>query len=103
MLNISDISDSSLKPEIVKTIATKDKGIDELAEKLLKHYKLNLHSSNMSNKYEKRYIDRINSLILKKTKNKFWTKENISLIDKEIKKNYKDRQTPSQVVDKFLK
>ena len=102
MLSISKV-ESLWKPKIIKTIATKDEGIDILVKELLNHNNLISDSKNKFDKLNKRYINKIDSLLVEQIKNKFWTEENIQNLNNELKKNPNKRLSPIKLVNKLYK
>ena len=102
MLSISKV-ESLWKPKIIKTIATKDEGIDILVKELLNHNNLISDSKNKFDKLNKRYINKIDSLLVEQIKNKFWTEENIQNLNNELKKTPNKRLSPIKLINKLYK
>ena len=88
---------------IIKTIAIKDKGIDDLIEALNKHFKFLNNKINIDNyKINTRYINQINKILNKKLLDSFWSVQNKEVISKELEKDYKNRVSPYKLVEKLL-
>ena len=88
---------------IIKTIAIKDKGIDDLIEELNKHFKFLNNKINIDNyKINTRYINQINKILNKKLLDSFWSVQNKEVISKELEKDYKNRISPYKLVEKLL-
>lgn len=88
---------------IIKTIAIKDKGIDDLIEELNKHFKFLNNKINIDNyKINTRYINQINKILNKKLLDSFWSVKNKEVISKELEKDYKNRISPYKLVEKLL-
>ena len=88
---------------IIKTIAIKDKGIDDLIEELNKYFKFLNNKINIDNyKINTRYINQINKILNKKLLDSFWSVKNKEVISKELEKDYKNRVSPYKLVEKLL-
>ena len=102
--NILQISNKdSWNPKIIKTIATKDKGIDVLVRELLNHNKFISTSDSKVNSVNDRYLNKINNCLIKTVKNKFWSKKNKEILKKELSKKYNKRLSPNQLIKKLYK
>lgn len=89
------------KPNIVKTIASKNKGIQELYKIVCKHYKY-LGKTKSINKYNLRYSNTVDSLLAEKFKVKFWNDKNKKKLLNELNKDFKNQLTPYNFVKKIL-
>ena len=89
------------KPNIVKTIASKNKGIQELYKIVCKHYKY-LGKTKSINKYNLRYSNTVDSLLAEKFKVKFWNDKNKKKLLNELNKDFKSQLTPYNFVKKIL-
>ena len=89
------------KPNIVKTIASKNKGIQELYKIVCKHYKY-LGKTKSINKYNLRYSNTVDSLLAEKFKVKFWNDKNKKKLLNELNKAFKSQLTPYNFVKKIL-
>ena len=89
------------KPRIVKTIASKNKGIKELYEVVCKHQNY-LSKSKSINKYNLRYSNTVDNLLAEQFKNRFWNEINKKKLLKELSKNFKVQLTPYNFVKKIL-
>ena len=88
---------------IIKTIATKDKGIDNLIEELKNHFKFLNNKTNIDNdKINARYINQINKILNKKLLESFWDSDNSKILAKELEKDYKKRVSPYRLISKLL-
>ena len=94
---------SSWTSPIIKTIATKDIGVDVLVKELLNHQKFILTSDSKINKYNDRYLNQINNRLAEEVKNKFWSKENKEIFKNELTKKYNKRLSPDQLIKKIYK
>lgn len=88
---------------IIKTIAIKDKGIDDLISELKNHFKFLTDKVNIHNhKINTRYINQINKILNKNLLDSFWNTHNKEVLSKELEKDYKDRVSPYKLVEKLL-
>ena len=101
---ITTKNDNSLwRYPIIKTIATKDKGIDDLIDELNKHFKFLNNKINIDNyKVNTRYVNQINKILNKKLLDSFWNINNKKVLSKELEKDYKNRVSPYRLVEKLL-
>ena len=104
MLSINEKKyfESEWKPMILKTVATKDEGVEELFDSINVHKKYIDNFSN-SGKYEIRYKNKIRKLLADYFNNQFWTKEKKDELDKELNKNYLNQVSPYKFLNKLLK
>ena len=103
--NILQISSnkSSWLPPIIKTIGTKDIGVDILLKELMNHQKFLSISENKINKYNDRYLNKINNRLSEQIKNKFWSKKNQEIFKNELSKKYNKRLSPDQLIKKMYR
>ena len=102
MLDISEYKDKQWIPKIIKTVGTKGIGVDVLFEELFNHKKF-IQNNAETKKYDKRYLKKIDDLLIKKTKNQFWTTESRDIINKELNKDISKRLSPNQIFKKLYK
>ena len=102
MLDISGYKEKQWIPKIIKTVGTKGLGVNELFEELLNHKRF-IQNNNQIKKYNDRYIKKIDELLIKKTKNKFWTTKIRNIINKELNKDISKRISPNQIFKKLYK
>jgi len=101
--NADTLGQDSWKNPILKTIAIKDEGIDDLINELNNHFKfLNGRDSYKNYKIDKRYSSQINKILTNELLSLFWNKNKISNLNKELEKNTKDRISPYAFVQKLL-
>ena len=86
--------DDAWQPEVIHTIATEGKGIDELLRYIRSHQTYNKDRGIQKQNFEDRYRRRINALINEEFQQKFWDKTKKSLLQSELKKDHKDRMSP---------
>ena len=100
MLSLIDIDkQKEWCPRIVKTIATEDKGIDELIKILVEHNKTN---NNIKSKLALRYSKQVHEIIQNKINKKFWNSNRKKILDNELKKNIKNRKSPMILIKQLM-
>ena len=101
--NADTLDQDYWKNPILKTIAIKDEGIDELINELNNHFNfLNSKDSFKNYKIDKRYSSQVEKILTNKLLNLFWKKNKISSLNKELEKKSKDRISPYAFVQKLL-
>ena len=101
--NADTLDQDYWKSPILKTIAIKDEGIDELINELNNHFNfLNSKDSFKNYKIDKRYSSQVEKILTNKLLNLFWKKNKISSLNKELEKKSKDRISPYAFVQKLL-
>ena len=101
--NADTLDQDYWKNPILKTIAIKDEGIDELINELNNHFNfLNSKDSFKNYKIDKRYSSQVEKILTNKLLNLFWKKNKISRLNKELEKKSKDRISPYAFVQKLL-
>ena len=88
---------------IIKTVAIKDFGVDDLMKELNNHFIfLNNQNNIINNKINNRYSNQINKILNKKLIDLFWNDKNTEILNSELKKDIKDRSSPYRLVQKLL-
>ena len=88
---------------IIKTVAIKDLGVDDLMKELNNHFIfLNNQNNIINNKINNRYSNQINKILNKKLIDLFWNDKNTEILNNELKKDIKDRSSPYRLVQKLL-
>lgn len=88
---------------IIKTVAIKDFGVDDLMKELNNHFIfLNNQNNIINNKINNRYSNQINKILNKKLIDLFWNDKNAEILNNELKKDIKDRSSPYRLVQKLL-
>ena len=101
--NADTLDQDYWKNPILKTIAIKDEGIDELINELNNHFNfLNSKDSFKNYKIDKRYSSQVEKILTNKLLNLLWKKNKISSLNKELEKKSKDRISPYALVQKLL-
>ena len=85
MLQLLDAN--NWKPEIIKTVAIDNIGIDDLVIALSKHNDYLVNSNELVIKNRDRYVKKIKSNLIDEFERSFWTAERINFLDNKISKN----------------
>ena len=105
MLNllIKDSSKVNWIPNIIKTIATEDNGIDELIKILIKHKKY-VKSKNKisSSKSKQRYINKVHKILNNQLNTNFWNDKKNNMLDEQANKHTNQRISPFKLVEKLI-
>ena len=94
--------DNTWKPEVISTIATEGKGINELLKSIKSHQTYNNETGIQKQKFKDRYQRRVSALINNEYQKEFWNKNNTKILQSELKKNQKKRMSPYKLVNKLL-
>ena len=101
MLSLIDIDkQKEWCPRIIKTIATEDKGIDELIKTLIEHNQVS--NINIKSKLASRYLKQVHELIQNKINEEFWDSNRKRILDNELKKNIKNRKSPMVLIKQLI-
>ena len=105
MLSLIDVDkQKEWFPCIIKTIATEDKGIDELINALFAHYKeINKINKNIHSKLDLRYSRQVYDLVENQINENFWSVNRKKILDNELDKNIKNRISPLNLVKQIIK
>ena len=103
VLSMSNNSKNGWKPPVIRTVATKGEGIDELIESIFKHYRFLKEKGILARKRR----ERIRREITESIKEKLWGKYFLSSrwrdnIEKCVDKVISGEETPYSVVEKII-
>ena len=99
MLQLSD--KNKWVPNIVKTIAINDVGINDLKDELSKHNDYLINSNKILKKYNERFIKKIKHKLVNEFENSFWNKERYDILNEEIKKDVRNRPSIDSIIKKI--
>ena len=88
-------------PEIIKTVAIDNIGIDELYKNLEKHKKFLLDSDGFDFKNNKRFIKKIKNEIVKNFEDSFWTSNRLNFIEDFFRKKKIQKISLSSIIKKL--
>ncbi|MBE2227338.1 MAG: methylmalonyl Co-A mutase-associated GTPase MeaB [Ignavibacteria bacterium] len=102
MLHLKMTRESDREIPVVKTVASRNKGIDELYDFILRH-KLYLETKGkLELKRKENLLKQINELVNNKLEHKFWTDSRKEMLDKQISKISQREVTPYDFVDELF-
>ena len=88
-------------PEIIKTVAIDNIGIDELYKNLEKHKKFLLDSDGFDFKNNKRFIKKIKNEIVKNFEDSFWTSKRLDFMEDFFRKKKIQKISLSSIIKKL--
>ena len=88
-------------PEIIKTVAIENIGIDELYKNLEKHKKFLLDSDGLDFKNKNRFIKKIKNEIVKNFEDSFWTIKRLNFIEDFFRKKKIQKISLSSIIKKL--
>lgn len=91
------------QPDVIKTVASENKGIDELANKIEEHRQFLISTNNLIQKREKRLNDQIRNLITEHLHIEFWDEERENILNNNLKLVLEKKITPYELVEQLLK
>jgi len=103
MLHLKMTMDSDREVPVFKTVATKNQGIDELLEAILKHKEYLQSNGKFEEKRKENLLKQIGELVNGRLEHKFWTKEKKELLESEIGNISGRELTPYDFVDELFK
>jgi LAO/AO transport system kinase len=88
-------------PEVVNSVASEGKGIEEIAQEIKKHRQFLEHAGLLQEKRRKRLIERTKSLVNEKLQYDFWNKEREAILEERIKEIVLQKTTPYSVAEEL--
>ncbi len=89
-------------PKVVHTVAIEGKGIDQLTTLITNHHQYNNQMGITGKKRDDRYKSRVLELVTNKLLDSFWKEEVKAKMDGEIAKEYTQRISPLDLVQKLM-
>jgi len=86
MLHLKMTKDSDRETPVVKTVASQNKGVDELIDFILMHKEYLEKKGRLAEKRKENLIKQINELVNNRLENRFWSSQRKELLDKMIDK-----------------
>lgn len=102
MLHLKMTRESDREIPVIKTVATKNKGIDELYDFIIRHKDYLNKKGKLILKRKENLIKQINELVNNKLENKFWTSERKKKLDNKLSKISEREVTPYDFVDELF-
>jgi LAO/AO transport system kinase len=102
MLHLKMTKDSDRETPVVKTVATQNKGIDELAEFIFLHKVYLEKKGRLAEKRKENLIKQINELVNNRLEHRFWSGQRKDMLDKMIDKIAGREVNPYDFVDELF-
>lgn len=102
MLHLKMSNESDREVPVVKTIASEDKGIDELYKYVILHKEELEAKGRLDEKRKEHTLKQVNELVNSKLEDKFWSTEKKQLLESKIEKISKRELTPYDLADELL-
>ncbi len=102
ILMMSDHNEKSWMPNIIKTIASENKGIDEIAEEIKRHLKYLEENNIFFIHREKQTRNRIKDIVENKLKDKLWSESAENFLNLSLEKVVLGNLSPYQIADNIV-
>lgn len=86
ILSLKTHYSNSWLPPVIQTIASEEKGIENLFESIENHRNFSLTNQSFQQRRNTRTIDRIREIVENKILNKIWTDDNKEFVESSVKK-----------------
>lgn len=102
MLHLKMTKESDREVPVIKTVASKNKGIDELHDFIVRHKEYLETNGKLARKRKENLLNQINELVNNKLENKFWTNDRKSRLESKLDKISEREVTPYDFVDELF-
>jgi LAO/AO transport system kinase len=102
MLHLKMTRDTDRETPVVKTIATQNKGIDELADFIIMHKDYLIKKGKLQQKRKENLVKQINELVNSRLEHRFWSGQRKEMLDKMIGKIADREVNPYDFVDELF-
>ena len=102
MLHLKMTRESDREIPVVKTVASQNKGIDELADFIVRHKEYLISKGKLIQKRKENLIKQINELVNSRLEHHFWSGQRKDLLDKMIDKIAGREINPYDFVDELF-
>ena len=102
MLHLKMTRDSDRETPVVKTVATQNKGIDELADFIMMHKDYLVKKGRLAEKRKENLIKQINELVNSRLEHRFWSGQRKEMLDRMIGKIANREVNPYDFVDELF-
>lgn len=103
MLHLKMTKQSDRQVPVIKTVASKNKGIDELLDLIMMHKKYLEANGKLILKRKENLLKQINELVNNRLENKFWTSEKKSTLSSKLDEISSREVTPYDFVDELFR
>jgi LAO/AO transport system kinase len=102
IMMMRDHDEHSWLPGIIKTIASENKGIKEVADEINRHHQYLLSSSNFLKKRESQAKDRIKQIVEEQLKKALWNSEGENSLNNSIAKVILGSTSPYHIAEEII-
>ncbi len=102
ILSFRDHDEKSWLPPIVKTIASENKGIEDLFQTIIKHKSFLIENDLFDIKRLERLKNRIRDLVVSSFRNEFWNGERKSILEEKVQKVLVGKISPMTVAKELI-
>lgn len=102
MLHLKMTKDSDRQVPVIRTVASKNKGIVELLEFIMMHKKYLESNGKLIQKRKENLLKQINELVNNRLEHKFWTTQKRKTLDSKLEKISSREVTPYDFVDELF-
>ncbi len=103
MLHLKMTKESDRQVPVIKTVASKNKGIDELLEFIMMHKKYLEANGKLIQKRKENLLKQINELVNNRLENKFWTSDKKNTLNSRLDEISSREVTPYDFVDELFR
>ncbi len=102
MLHLKMTKESDREVPVIKTVASRNKGIVELYDFIIRHKTYLEKNGKLARKRKENLLKQINELVNNKLENKFWTNDRKNKLESKIDKISEREVTPYDFVDELF-
>jgi len=103
ILMIKDHDENSWLPNIIKTIASENKGIEEIAHEIERHHSFMLEKAKFISKREQQAKVRIKEIVEHILKDELWSKTGENSLNSSLKKVILGNASPYHIAEEIIK
>jgi len=103
ILMIKDHDENSWLPNIIKTIASENKGIEEIAHEIERHHAFMLEKAKFISKREQQAKVRIKEIVEHILKDELWSKTGENSLNSSLKKVILGNASPYHIAEEIIK
>jgi len=102
ILMIKDHDENTWLPQIVKTVASENKGVDEIADEIEKHKTFLVEKNLFQIKRQNQARIRIKEIVENKLKDELWSEDRENLLNSSLKKVVLGNSSPYHIAEEIL-
>ncbi len=102
ILMLREHDENSWMPNIIKSIATENKGISEIAEEINRHHQYLISSGNFIKKRERQAKERIKDIVEEKIRMELWSERSEKSLNSSLEKVVLGNLSPYHIAEKII-